>query len=147
MQYLNEIDGRDTARCLAVNVDKSTDVEDLCARLGEKYGGRVNGEVEISKFIPNKVKVGFAALLDDTKSVYAAWTRGPGDVWSNGLVDLEKLRKNRACWTDRPCWTDRAWWTDRACWTDRPWRTDRPWQAGRGKQVVRLRGFHGTLER
>ncbi|GMH57536.1 hypothetical protein TrRE_jg8089 [Triparma retinervis] len=40
-KYLNEIDGRDTARCLAVNVDKSTDVEDLCARLGEKYGGRV----------------------------------------------------------------------------------------------------------
>ncbi|GMH63393.1 hypothetical protein TrRE_jg9436, partial [Triparma retinervis] len=80
---------------VVVNVDKSTDVEDLCARLGEKYGGRVNGEVEISKFIPNKVKVGFAALLDDTKSVYAAWTRGPGDVWSNGLVDLEKLRKNR----------------------------------------------------
>jgi len=74
---------------IVVRPGDSEEVEDIVKVLQGKYGNRVKGDVEISKFIPNRVKLSYANLLDPS-STYGVFTRGPGDVWSNGLLDWDK---------------------------------------------------------
>jgi hypothetical protein len=66
---------------------ESVEISDLCNKLQGKYGSRVRGGIEISRFMPNRAKLTYDNLLDEVKNPYAKWTSGPGDVWSNGLLN------------------------------------------------------------